>query len=349
MELHRHLCEFFDHVQQSNIQIASPLQLVSRPSIFWKLLSFLREQGVVFSTGLSVFDLSFFSDPEPRTVCGIEALENGRLVSLPVTEDDIVIVKLGSPISGSICGSVAVPPSRIPARAENLLNRDWSLWFRLAKASTKFGNPSAFCTHVSESILATFTVLIPPPEYKQICEQVTHSQAHDGHLISLARSNWSISIVLPQSQPLTFQEKNSCALIGYALTPKENGNMVKKPMCACIGDEILAELLWQLNIPFDSIIEKATVDFHLLPLGLSPLLTRSNEDRPSFIPANTTNIALIGQYVEIEGESTLSLEYGIRSAELAVQRLLKLDVNPPKVKQSTVVARFGNNSRKNHS
>lgn len=348
MELHRQLCEYFDYVQQSNIQIASPLQLVSKPSIFWRLQSFLMEQGVVFSTGLSVFDLSFSSDSEPHTICGIKALEDGKPVFLPVTEDDIVIIKLGSPISGSICGSAAVPPSRIPAKAEDLFNCDWSLWFRLAKASTKFGNPSAFCTHVSESLLATFTILIPPPEYRRICEQVTHTQDHDGHLISLGHSSWSMNIVFPQSQPLKSQEQNSCTLMGYALTPKENGNLVKRPMCACSGDEILAELLWQLNLPFDRIIGKATVNFHLLPLGLSPLLTRSDGDRPNSIPANTTNLALIGQYVEIEGESTLSLEYGVRSAELAVQHLLKLDINVPKVRKSTVVARFGKNFR-NHS
>jgi oleate hydratase len=351
MEFHRHLCEYFDHVQHSNIQTASPLQLASEPSIYRTLQGLLREQGVVFSTGLSVLDLSFNPDTEPRTVCGIEALENGKPVLLPVAKYDIVIVKLGSPISGSICGSSGLPPSRIPADAETLLNCDWSLWFRLAKASSKFGNPSAFCTHISESLLETFTVLIPPLEYKLICEQVNHSQGHDGHLISIAYSNWSIKLVFPQSQsqPGTSQEEDTCALIGYALTPKENGNLVKKPMCACSGDEILAELLWQLNIPFDGIVEKVTVNSRLLPLGLSPLLTRSDEDRPSFIPANTTNIALIGQYVEIEGESTLGLEYGIRSAELAVQRLLNLDISLPKVKRSTVVARYGNCSRKDYT
>jgi oleate hydratase len=305
----------------------------------------LKAQGVGFPAGISVLDINFFPDTEPQTVCGIQALDNGKPVILPVAEDDIVIIKIGSPISGLISGGSGNPLSRIPVEAEKLLNCDWSLWFRLAKVSSKFGNPSTFCTHISESILETFTALMPLTDYKMIYEQVTHTQVQDGHLISVAQSNWSLKIVFPQSQIVMSHQNQTCVLIGYALTPKELGNFVKKPMCVCSGDEIVAELLWQFNMPFDNILERVTVNLHLLPLGLSPLLPRGPEDRPICIPPNTTNIALVGQFVEIAGESTLSLEYGVRSAELAVNRLLNLGIDLPKVKRSIAVTRYGNLSR----
>jgi oleate hydratase len=345
MEFHRHLCEYSDYVQKSNIQTACPLQLIAEAPIIPNLRIFLKAKGVGFLTGITVFDINFFPDTEPRTICGIQALYNGNPVILPVAEDDIVIIKIGSPISGLISGGSGDPLSGIPVEAENFLNCDWSLWYRLAKASSKFGNPSAFCTHISESLLETFTALMPLTDYKMIYEQMTHTQIHDGHLISIAQSNWSLKIVFPQSQIVNSHQKQTHALIGYALTPKELGNFVKKPMCVCSGDEILAELLWQFNMPFDNILERITVNSYLLPLGLSPLLPRGHEDRPICVPSNTTNIALVGQFVEIVGESTLSLEYGVRSAELAVNHLLDLGIDLPKVKRSIAVTRYGSLSR----
>lgn len=345
MEFHRHLCEYSDYIQSNNIQSACPLQFISEAPIILNLRAFLKAHGVRFPAGMSVLDIKFFPDTGPRTVCGIQALDNGKPVILPVAEDDIVIIKIGSPISGSISGGSGTPPPRIPVEAEKLLNCDWSLWFRLAKTSSKFGNPSAFCTHISESLLETFTALMPLPDYRMICEQITHAQVQDGHLISIAQSNWSLKIVLPQSQIAKSHQKQTCVLIGYALTPDELGNFVKKPMCVCSGDEIIAELLWQFNIPFDNILERIAVDLHLLPLGLSPLLPRGHEDRPICTPSDTSNIALVGQFVEIAGESTLSLEYGVRSAQVAVNRLLNLGLDLPKVKRSIAITRYGNLSR----
>lgn len=345
MEFHRIICEYSDYVQKNNIQTASPLQVICEAPIIQNLRIFLKAQGVCFPAGISLLDINFLPDTEPRTVCGIQVLDNGRPLVLPITEDDVVIIKLGSPISGSMSGGGGNSPSSIPVEAEKILNCDWSLWFRLAKASSKFGNPSAFCTHISESLLETFTALMPLTDYKRIYAHMTHTQVQDGHLISIARSNWSLKIILPLSQIVEKHQKQTCILIGYALTPKELGNFVKKPMCVCSGDEIVAELLWQFNMPFDDIFERVTVDSYLLPLGLSPLLPRGHEDRPNCIPPNTTNIGLVGQFVEIAGESTLSLEYGVRSAELAVDRLLNLGINLPKVKRSIVVTRYGNFSK----
>ncbi|KAJ5379693.1 uncharacterized protein N7496_002121 [Penicillium cataractarum] len=229
-----------------------------------------------------------------ETVCEIHASDNGRSVVFPVATDDIVIVTVGSPVSGSLFGSNGVSPPGIQAAAETLLNWDWSIWFNLAAKSTKFGNPSTFCTQISESLLETFTATFPAPEFKVICAHITHALPQDRHLISVADSNWSLKIVLPQQPAFTGQRDNLCFLLGYALTPKECGNFIKKPMCVCSGDEILAELLWHFNIPFQSILPTATAVPRLMPFGLSPLLKRRYGDRPNIIPRDTTNIALVG-------------------------------------------------------
>lgn len=291
---------------------------------------------------LSVSDIKFCLDTEPRTVCEIQALDNARSVVLPVATDDIVIVTVGSPISGSLSGTSGAPPPGILTEAKTLLNCDWSIWFQLAGKSPKFGNPSAFCTHISESLLETFTAILPPSEFKVICAHITHALPQDRHLMSVADSNWSLKIILPQQQIFDDQQDNVCVLLGYALTPKEYGNFVKKPMCVCSGDEILAELLWHFNIPFQNILVNATAAPRLMPFGLSPLLRRSYGDRPNVIPRDTTNIALVGQYVETEDETALGLEYGVRCAKLAVHHLMKLGNKLPDIKMSKIVARYGN-------
>lgn len=79
-----------------------------------------------------------------------------------------------------------------------------------------------------------------------------------------------------------------------------------------------------------------------MPFGLSPLLRRSYGDRPNVIPRDTTNIALVGQYVETEDETALGLEYGVRCAKLAVHHLMKLGNKLPDIKMSKIVARYGN-------
>lgn len=58
------------------------------------------------------------------------------------------------------------------------------------------------------------------------------------------------------------------------------------------------------------------------------LLSRTQTDRPSVIPPDTTNIALIGQYVEIPDDTTFSLEYSIRGAHMAVCSLMGLPHGP---------------------
>lgn len=344
-EFHRHLCKHLDHARERILQSASPLQHAFQMPILKCIRLYLREQGVRFMTRLSVSDIKFCIDTEPRTVCEIQASDNGKSVVCPVATDDIVIVTVGSPISGSLFGTNGASPPGIQAAAETLLNWDWSIWFRLAAKSTKFGNPSAFCTHISESLLETFTASFPPSEFKLICAHIRRALPQDGHLISVADSNWSLKIVLPQPRIPKGQPDKIYVLLGYALTPKEYGNFVKKPMCLCSGDEILAELLWHFNIPFQNILPTAHAVPRVMPFGLSPLLKRSYGDRPNVIPRNTTNIALVGQYVEIEDETALSLEYGVRCARLAVHDLMKLRSKLPGVKKSKVVARYGNHTK----
>lgn len=64
------------------------------------------------------------------------------------------------------------------------------------------------------------------------------------------------------------------------------------------------------------------------------LLTRVLHDRPNVIPHNTTNVAFIGQYVEIPDDTTFSVEYSVRGAQIAVSRLMGLGQGAPKISKN---------------
>ena len=62
-----------------------------------------------------------------------------------------------------------------------------------------------------------------------------------------------------------------------------------------------------------------------MPYITSQFLPREKGDRPSVIPKNSKNLAFIGQYCEIPNDVVFTVEYSVRSAQIAVYSLLNLN------------------------
>jgi len=62
-------------------------------------------------------------------------------------------------------------------------------------------------------------------------------------------------------------------------------------------------------------------------------LPRSRGDRPPPVPEGSTNLGLIGQYVEVPREIGFTIECSVRSAWEAIYLLLKRGPAPPPVYQ----------------
>ena len=62
-------------------------------------------------------------------------------------------------------------------------------------------------------------------------------------------------------------------------------------------------------------------------------LPRKRGDRPPVVPEGTTNLGLIGQYVEVPRDIAFTFEYSTRTAWEAIYRLLKRGPAPPPVYQ----------------
>jgi oleate hydratase len=65
-----------------------------------------------------------------------------------------------------------------------------------------------------------------------------------------------------------------------------------------------------------------------MPFITSQFLTRSKGDRPNVIPNGSKNLALLGQYCEIPDDTVFTVEYSVRSAQIAVFGLLDLEKSP---------------------
>ena len=62
-------------------------------------------------------------------------------------------------------------------------------------------------------------------------------------------------------------------------------------------------------------------------------MTRTRTDRPRPVPEGSTNLGLVGQYVEVSRDVAFTIEYSARTAWEAIHLLLKRGPAPPPVYQ----------------
>lgn len=294
-------------------------------SIIQPITKYLQDQGVDFRYNSRVTDLEFI-EGIPITVDELHVVSSGTPMTTQLDPQDIVFVTLGSMTSSSSMGTNETPPPAIP---ENQLHDgSWELWSKLAAKNTKFGNPSTFHSRASESKWESFTVTLNDPELLRRIEGYTHNEPGTGALLTLKDSNWFMSIVVPHQPHFVDQPRDIDVFWGYGLFPDKVGNFVKKPMTECSGREILTEFLAHMHFPADNILEHVICRPCMMPYITSQFLTRESGDRPEVIPEGATNLALLGQFVEIPEDTVFTVEYSVRGAQMAVYELMGLDMKP---------------------
>ncbi|CRG92352.1 Oleate hydratase [Talaromyces islandicus] len=292
-------------------------------SIIVPIIRFLQNKGVDFRFRIKVTDIVTISDNGTESVTAINIEQNNSGGIINVCANDIVIVSIGSVTSGSSSGSNTAPALPPSMEAANELDENWSLWLDLGTKNPKFGNPYKFCTRVNESRLVTFTVTLNDAAglFNRFLE-LTNDRPGSGSLLSLKHSNWMISLCIPHQPFFSDQPNNIDVLWGYGLYPSQEGNFVKTPMTLCNGKEIMTELLWHLDFPMEPILSNSITIPCVMPRMAAALLPRNSTDRPEVTPKNVTNLAIVGQFVEIADETTVSLDYSVRGAQLALSRLM---------------------------
>jgi oleate hydratase len=293
------------------------------------LTTWLKAQGVQFSVNKKVVGLDFDMSYGLRSVKNIRTQSNTEQNNIPATENDLVFVTLGCMTEDSSLGSMGSPAILNTENAGGA----WALWADITEGRPGFGRPSVFAGHIDQTKWQSFTVTVSDPAFFEFMETLTGNAAGTGGLVTLTDSNWFMSIVLAHQPHFINQPENVFVFWGYALFPDRIGDFVKKPMSDCTGEEILIELFQHLKLGDDILPKLASAICIpcLMPYITSQFMPRVKGDRPDVVPVGAKNFAFIGQFCEIPDDVVFTVEYSVRSALMAVYKLLDIKKEIPPV------------------
>ncbi|KAJ5704062.1 hypothetical protein N7493_011200 [Penicillium malachiteum] len=292
-------------------------------SIILPVYLYLQSIGVDFHFDTTVEDLITTSKNGYQRVSKLKLVENGFHIAKDIGTHDIVIMMLGSSTSGSSIGTNDASPMFNSLEPDDEYDENWKLWLELGTQNDKFGNPYNFCTRMNDSILGSFTMTITDrPLWEFLTSRA--AQADCGTFIMLPDSNWELRLCIPTQPVFSQQPQNVYVIWGFTLFPSRKGNYVNKSMEECSGTQITAEVLQHLQ--YHPVPPNTLTIPSLMPRMTSMLLVRSKTDRPDVIPPNTSNLALVGQFVEIPDYTCVDVSYGIRAAQIATSRLMNVSM-----------------------
>lgn len=294
-------------------------------SLIKPLHKWLEQKGVKFVTGVTVEEIHVEVEGGSKTVTYLEVNKAGTLNKIPVAANDFVYFTNGSMTQNSSHGD-----NKTVAR----MNRDvdhrgcFNVWEKLSKVSPVYGNPGKFASTLDKSHFISYTVTLTdyPDLFKHIEGRTTNMTGTAG-AITLVDSAWFFTINTPPQPLFPKQPENVQVLWGYGLHGNEIGDYVKKPMTECTGEEILQELLYHLDYidKYETMLPHTKIITTMMPYITSQFMPRTLTDRPQIIPEGSTNLAFIGQFVELEGDVVFTVETSVRTAMVAVYRTLHLD------------------------
>ncbi|WET04194.1 oleate hydratase [Flavobacterium sp. YJ01] len=304
------------------------------------LRKFLEEKGVNIKFHTLIKDLVIQSNTEGKIVEGIITEHEGKETRNPVGKDDFVIVTTGSMTEDTFYGDNKTAPIIGIDNSTSGKSAGWMLWKNLAAKSPIFGKPEKFCTNIEKSSWESVTLTCKPSAFVEKLKEYSVNDPYSGKtvtggIITITDSNWLMSFTCNRQPHFPDQPDDILVLWVYALFMDKPGNYIKKAMPECTGDEILTELSFHLGIldKLDNIIENTIVRTAFMPYITSMFMPRAKGDRPRVVPEGCKNLGLIGQFVETNNDVVFTMESSIRTARIAVYKLLNLnkqvpDINP---------------------
>jgi oleate hydratase len=291
-------------------------------SVIRPLVKWLTDLGVQLVGNTRVTDIDIGDDETAITARRLIMVQDGKEKNVEVRPEDIVIATLGSMVANTSFGT-----NDSPAQVNTSPQQcgSWALWETLSKKrKDTFRDPSVFTGHVDESNFISFTATQRDPLFFQLVEKLSGVEPGRNGITSLPESNWMLTFILNHQPYYQNQPADIYVFYGLGLYTDKIGNKVKKPMGQCGGREILEELVHHLGFDADAdrILDSSIVRPCFGPFITSQFLKRKVSDRPDVVPQGSTNLALTGQYVEVPEDCVFTMEYSVRSAQMAVYKLL---------------------------
>lgn len=300
----------------------------------------LQKAGVQIQFNTLTKDLDMHINTEGKVVRGLITEQKGKEVTIPIRENDFVIITTGSMTEDTFYGDNKKAPLITVDNTTSGKSPGWILWKNLAAKSTVFGKPEKFCSNIEKSSWDSVTLTCKPSPLVDKLKEYSVNDPYSGKtvtggIISITDSNWLISFTCNRQPHFPDQPADVLVLWVYALFMDKDGNFVKKHMPQCTGDEMLSELCYHLGIidQIDEVIQNTIVRTAFMPYITSMFMPRAKGDRPRVVPEGCKNLGLIGQFVETNNDVVFTMESSVRTARIAVYELLNLnkqvpDINP---------------------
>ncbi len=294
-------------------------------SLILPLQKYLTDAGVHFVAGTTVTDMDFSPNGAKKAVSGLMLQKDGKTKYVEVAPEDLVFFTNGSMTQNSTRGSMTQAP---------VMNRDtenrgcFTLWEKIAKKSDDFGHPEKFVFDPDKSNFVSCTVTVKDyPQFFQYLEEKTGNPTGKGGATTFVHAPWFITYGAALQPICPDQPDNVQVLWFYGLHANEKGTVVKKPMHQCTGAELLKEFLYYCGLEdkYDEIAAHCISIPTVMPYITSQFMPRKLDDRPQVLPKSCSNLAFIGQFVELEGDVVFTVETSVRTAMIAVYKMLHLD------------------------
>ena len=298
-------------------------------SIVIPIEKWLLSQGVNIRTGIKITDVDFKPSSASKTIETIHLLKNGKKREIAVKNNDYVFITIGSKVANSRQGGM----NKIPELATDKRDGSWSLWEKMANKVPDMGNPATFCRNVNQTRWTVFTITTKGPLFAEKIKNYSRVKVQgEQHILSCVDSSWGLGIHIPFQPHFRNQSPDTTIMFGYGLYGNTKGNYIKKTMPESTGEELLTELAYHLGFMDDlDEIKEVTMSIPtVLPYATSHLSPRRISDRPDVVPKGATNLALLGQFVEVPDDCVFLVDYSTRSAQIGVYKLLniKKEVTP---------------------
>ena len=311
-------------------------------SVIRPLESYLRKAGVSFMENCEVTDIDF-EDGHGITARTLylkrkvedtdDTGENGDAVKDSYVFETVQLEKNDICIMTNACmtDSATLGDFHTPAPAPEQKPISGELWAKVAAKKPGLGNPEPFFTKPHETNWLSFTVTCRGDEILKTIENFTGNVPGSGALMTFKDSSWLMSSVVAAQPHFANQPMDTTIFWGYGLYTDAVGDYVKKPMKECTGQELLNEYLHHLHIPEDRIAELMKTVINVIPCYMpyvdAQFEPRKYSDRPPVIPAGSTNVAMVSQFVERPDDMVFTEEYSVRAARLAVYGLMDVKKN----------------------
>lgn len=341
LEMKLYLHRFLDAVDGFNDMSTLVFPKYNQYDSFVRPLSkMLREKGVNLRHNIQARDLNLKLEGDKTIVTGIVCRVDGALETIAVGDNDLVFAITGSLTEGTAYGDLETAPLLQRGQSEPGEDSDWTLWKNLAKKSAAFGKPEKFYGNTNDSMWESATLTCKPSPFVEKLKELSVNDPYSGRtvtggIISFTDSAWYLSVTCNRQPHFPNQPADMLVLWVYGLFMDKDGDYIKKPMPACTGKEILAELCYHLGIidQLEEIAANTKVRLALMPYITAEFMPRAAGDRPHTVPKGCTNLGLLGQFVETRNDIVFTMETSVRTARVAVYTLLNIpkqvpDLNP---------------------